>query len=245
LKTILISGGNGKFARALQKVNSKYKIYAPNKKSMNILNQGSIDKYIKNKKIDYFIHAAAFSGPMAEHKIKVKKSIMTNIIGSSNVAVSCLKKNIKLIYISTNFVYDGKKGNYSEDHCLMPVNEYGWSKLGGECASHIYKNTLILRICMIDDKFPHRAAFTNYITSFLKKTEAAKITLDLLDKKGVINVGGEIQSAYNFAKNSNNKIKKSKLSIYTQQSIDINTSINISKLKKILKNEKNSFFKFR
>jgi dTDP-4-dehydrorhamnose reductase len=177
LKTILISGGNGKFARALQKVNSKYKIYAPNKKSMNILNQGSIDKYIKNKKIDYFIHAAAFSGPMAEHKIKVKKSIMTNIIGSSNVAVSCLKKNIKLIYISTNFVYDGKKGNYSENYSLMPVNEYGWSKLGGECASHIYKNTLILRICMIDDKFPHPHASISTLSKYPEEDEVILLPL--------------------------------------------------------------------
>ena len=91
---------------------------------------------------------------------------------------------------------------------LLPVNEYGWSKLGGECASHIYKNSLILRICMNNDQFPHKSAFTNYVTSFLKKTEAAKITLRLLNKFGVINVGGKKQSAYNFAKNLNVKIKK-------------------------------------
>ena len=83
-------------------------------------------------------------------------------------------KNIKLIYISTNFVYEGKKGNYSETDNLLPVNEYGWSKLGGECASHIYKNSLILRICMNNDQFPHKSAFTNYVTSFLKKLKQQK-----------------------------------------------------------------------
>jgi dTDP-4-dehydrorhamnose reductase len=76
---------------------------------MNILSQTSISNFISKNKIDYFIHAAAFSTPMAHHKIEEKRSIETNIIGSANVALSCLKKNIKLIYISTNFVYPGKK----------------------------------------------------------------------------------------------------------------------------------------
>ena len=239
MKTILISGGNGQFAKALIKVNKKYKIYAPDKRLMDISKQVSIEKYIKNKKIDYFIHAAAFSTPMADHKIKVKKSIMTNIIGSANVAVCCFKKNIKLIYISTNFVYDGKKGNYSESDNLLPVNEYGWSKLGGECASHIYTNSLVLRICMNNDEFPHKSAFTDYITSFLKKTEAAKITLKLLNKFGVINVGGKKQSAYNFAKNLNEKIKKSKLNKSNLEALGKNTSLNLTKLNNILKNGKN------
>ena len=146
MKTILVSGGEGQFAKALIKVNKKYKIYAPSKKTMDISRQSSIENYIKNKKkIDYFIHAAAFSTPMSDHK-KKKKSIMTNIIGSANVAICCYKKNIKLIYISTNFVYEGKRGNYCENDNLLPVNEYGWSKLGGECSSHIYKNSLILRV---------------------------------------------------------------------------------------------------
>ena len=239
MKTILISGGEGQFAKAITKVNKKYKIYAPSKKTMDISNLKSIEKYIKNKNIDYFIHAAAFSTPMSDHKKKIKKSIMTNIIGSANVAISCFQKNIKLIYISTNFVYEGKRGNYSETDNLLPVNEYGWSKLGGECASHIYKNSLILRICMNNDQFPHKSAFTNYVTSFLKKTEAAKITLRLLNKFGVINVGGKKQSAYNFAKNLNVKIKKSKLSKSNLISLGKNTSLNLSKLNNILKNGKN------
>ena len=104
MKTILISGGKGKFAKAISEVNSNYKIISPDKKEMNIKNLSSILKFINKKKIDYFIHAAAFSAPMKNHKIEQEKSISTNIIGSANVALACIKKNIKLIYISTNFV---------------------------------------------------------------------------------------------------------------------------------------------
>ena len=234
MKTILISGGDGKFAQSLIKENYKYKILAPNKNLMDITKLNSIEKYIKNKKINYFIHAAAFSTPMKDHKTKIKKSIMTNIIGSSNVTLACIKRKIKLIYISTNFVYEGKTGNYSENDQLLPVNEYGWSKLGGECPLHIYKNSLILRICMNDDTFPHKKAYTNYITSFLKKSEAAELTLKLLDKKGVINIGGKTQSAYHFAKKLNSNIKKDKLNFNSQNILGKNTSINIKKLSKFI-----------
>ena len=70
MKTILISGGNGKFCKALIKANTRYKILAPNKKQMNILSQTSISNFISKNKIDYFIHAAAFSTPMSLHKIE-------------------------------------------------------------------------------------------------------------------------------------------------------------------------------
>ena len=149
------------------------------------------------------------------------------------------QKNIKLIYISTNFVYPGNKGNHSEKDCLLPVNEYGWSKLGGECPMHIYKNTLILRICMNDDYFPHKSAFTDYLTSFLKKSDVAKITLKLLDKRGIINVGGARQSAYNFAKKLNSKVKKITLKKKDKKLLGKNTSLNIKKLKKIIYDKKN------
>src|SRR6056300_1308008 len=120
MKTILISVGNGKFARALVNANTKFNILSPKKSQMNIQKISSIINYIKKKKINYFIHAAAFSTPMASHKIEIEKSITTNIIGSANVAVVCLKNKIKPIYISTNFVYPGYKGNYSENDYLYP-----------------------------------------------------------------------------------------------------------------------------
>ena len=234
MKTILISGGQGKFAKAIININTKYKILAPAKDEMNINSLKSINDYISRKKIDFFIHSAAFSTPMADHKIKIEKSVSTNIMGTSNVVLACSKKNIKLIYISTNFVYQGTKGNYSEKDMLLPVNEYGWSKLGGECAVQLYKNSLILRVCMSDDNFPHPYAFTNYNTCFLKKSEAAKITLKLLNKKGIINVGGKIQSAYNFAKKLNPKVKKTRINTQIKQLIGTDTSMNTNKLKRLI-----------
>ena len=50
-KKIIVTGGKGRFANVLKKVNKKYKIYFPDKKDLNILNESSITKYIKKEKV--------------------------------------------------------------------------------------------------------------------------------------------------------------------------------------------------
>tara|TARA_B100000795_G_scaffold219094_1_gene173332 strand:- start:225 stop:932 length:708 start_codon:yes stop_codon:yes gene_type:complete len=232
MKKILISGGDGKFAQAILENNKKFEIFAPNKKQMNILKYNTIIKYIKKTNAEIFIHSAALTVPMSRHKSEVLQSINTNIIGSANVAKACHVHNIKLIYISTNFVYPGLRGNYKETDGLMPVNEYGWSKLGGECATKLCKNHLILRLCMTDDIYPHEIAYDNYITSFLKKTDAAKKTLKLINKNGTINLGGPAQTAYKFAKKDNKNVKKGLMKKDKFKLLGINTSMNLIKLKK-------------
>ena len=233
-KKIVVTGGDGRLAKELLKIDSKYKIIAPSKSKLNILNYKSTVNFLRKNKPKYLIHAAALTNPMSQHDNKFIKSIDINIIGSANIAKACVQLKIKLIYISTNFVYPGKKGNYKETDNLNPVNKYGWSKLGGECAANIIDKSLILRMCMTDQKFPHKKAYSNYITSFMIKTDAAKIILKILDKKGILNIGGKNQSAYKFAKNYNSKIKKSKTSKNIKKLIGTNTSINSGKLKRIL-----------
>jgi dTDP-4-dehydrorhamnose reductase len=86
---------------------------------------------------------------------------------------------------------------------------------------------------MTEDIYPHNVAYTNYITSFLKKSDAAKIILKLIDKKGIINIGGKKSSAYNFAKKYNKEIKKGIIPKNKQYLIGHNTSLNIKKLKSL------------
>ena len=233
MKKILISGGEGNFAKEILKYNKKFEIFTPSKKEMNIENLNSVIKFIKKTKIHYFIHSAALTRPMSQHNFKIEQSIKTNIVGTANVVIACQKFKVKLIYISTNLVYPGIVGNYKENQAILPVNAYAWSKLGGESAVHLYKNSLILRTCMTDNIYPHKVAFTDYITSFIKKSEAAKLVLKLLDKYGIINLGGKTQSSYDFAKDSNNKIKKKNLTKQDIILIGKNTSININKIKNI------------
>jgi dTDP-4-dehydrorhamnose reductase len=130
---------------------------------------------LREKKIKIFIHIAALSRPMEIHDKKIDLSIQTNIIGTANVVRACSKLKIKLIYFSTNYVYPCKRGNYKETDPLMPINNYGWSKLGGECAVQMLKDSLILRLALTDFPFGYKKAIKNAYSSFIFNKDFAKI----------------------------------------------------------------------
>ena len=164
------------------------------------------------------------------HDKKISQSIDLNIIGTCNVVKICEKLKIKLIYFSTGYVYPGIRGNYTETDSLNPINKYAFSKLGGECAVRMYDNSLILRIIMCEKPFVHKSAFYDVKTNFIFQEDVAKMIPRLLNKKGIINIGGKTQSVYNFAKKYNNRIKQ----ISGRKIFPPNPSMNLSKLKKIL-----------
>ena len=183
MKKFLITGGDGRFAKQLkEKFKSKNFIFL-NKTQFNILNRKQIEKKIKKYKPYAIIHLAGLSRPMIIHEKKIEKSIELNIIGTSNLVIECAKRNIKVIYFSTNYIYPGIKGNYSEKSPLLPLNNYSWSKLGGEAAVQMYKNSLILRIAMSEKPWIHPKAFSNIKTNFLYHDEVIKILPKLLKKK--------------------------------------------------------------
>ena len=230
INKIVVSGGNGRFAIALKNTINSKNYYFPSKSQMNILKLKSLEKYLKLKKPKYFIHTAGLSRPMNIHDKKISESINLNIIGTCNVVKICEKLKIKLIYFSTGYVYPGIKGNYNEEDPVNPINKYAISKLGGECAVKMYDNSLILRIIMCERPFVHKSAFYDIKTNFIFQDEVAKMIPKLLNKKGIINIGGKTQSVYNFAKKYNNKIKK----ISGKNIFPPNPSLNLKKLKKIL-----------
>ena len=232
---IVVTGGSGRFAQSLKKIKSKYNFVYPSTKSLNIINLNSIKKFLKKEKPSSVLHLAALSRPMVQHDKNISKSINLNIIGTANLVNICSELKIKLIYFSTSYVYPGKKGNYKEYDALLPWNNYAWSKLGGECAVQMYKNSLILRVSMTEKPFIHKKAFANVKMNFLFHEELAKILVKIIDKKGIINVGGPALTVYKFAKKYNSKVKKifvKKNSIYNYP---LNPYMNLSKLKKIIK----------
>ena len=228
-KKIIITGGNGRFAKVLKNAQLKLNLFFPSKDQLDITKISSIQKYIKKHKPKYLIHCAALSRPMNIHDINISKSIDINIIGTANIVKVCSDFNIKLIYFSTGYVYPGLKGNYKETDGVLPFNNYAWSKLGGECSVAMYKNSLILRIIMCEKPFIHEKAFYDIETNFIYQDEVAKIIPKIIDKIGIINIGGKTQSVYNFVRSSNKKIKK----ISGKKLFPSRPSMNISKFKKL------------
>ena len=207
-KKIIFTGGSGRFGKTFRSINKKDNIYFPTSKQCNIENYKSIKNYLYKIKPDYLIHAAALSRPMDVHEKNTSKSISVNIIGTANIVKACMEHNIKLIYFSTNYVYPGNKGGYKETDAVLPINKYAVSKLGGECSVQMYSNSLILRICMTERPFTHKKAFYDVETNFMFHEMLAENLLKLLDKKGIINVGGDKLTVLNFAKKYNKNVTR-------------------------------------
>ena len=232
-KKILVTGGDGRFATVLRKRNKKLNLIFKSKAQCNILSLRSLEKCIKKIKPKIILHCAALSRPMSIHQKNISKSIDVNIIGTSNVTKICEKFNLKLIYFSSGYVYEGKKGNYSEKDPVKPFNNYALSKLGGECAALMYKNSLVLRITMTEKPFLYKKTFSNLKTNFMFHEDLVKILPKLIEKKGIINVGGPSQSVYSFAKKNNRNVKK--ILAKKNNKLPLNQTMNLAKLRKILK----------
>ena len=231
-KLILVTGGDGRFAKVFKKKNNTLNLYFAKKKECNILNIKSIERIVKKIKPKILIHCAGLSRPMDTHEKNISKSIDLNIIGTSNITKVCKKNNIKLIYFSTGYVYEGTKGNYSEEDPVKPFNNYGLSKLGGECAVKMYKNSLILRITMTEKPFLFKKAYSDLFTNFMFHEDVVKIIPKIIHQKGIINIGGKSQSVYSFAKTYNKKVRK--ISLKKNSKLPLNQSMNISKLRNLL-----------
>ena len=231
---ILVTGSNGRFAQNLKKIRCKYKFIFSTKKNLDITNEKKIRNYLKKTKPNSVLHLAALSRPMIEHEKNISKSINLNIIGTANLVRICSDLKIKFIYFSTSYVYPGTKGNYKEIDALLPWNNYAWSKLGGECAVQMYKNSLILRICMTEKPFVHKKAFSDVKLNFIFHDDLAKILVKILDKKGIINLGGPPQSVYNFVRKYNSKIKRTSMKRLGRKILPPNSSMNLTKLNKLI-----------
>ena len=230
---ILVTGGNGRFVKILKKENKKLNLKFLDKKDLNILNLNSIEKCFVKFKPKVIFHCAGLSRPMTIHEENISKSIDLNIIGTANMVKVCEKYNVKIIYFSTGYVYEGKKGNYSEKDPVKPFNNYGLSKLGGETSVLMYKNSLILRITMMENPYPYKKAYTNLISNFIYHEDLVKILPHIITKKGIINIGGKKQSVYDFVKKTKKDIKKNKLN--KNKNLPLNQTMNLSLLNKILK----------
>ena len=229
---ILVTGGDGRFSKILKKKKKSLKLFFASKKQCNILSIKSIERIVKKIKPKIIMHCAGLSRPMDIHEKNISKSIDLNIIGTANITKVCEKNDIKLIYFSTGYVYEGIKGNYSEKDPVKPFNNYGLSKLGGECAVSMYKNSLILRITMTEKPFPYNKAYSNLKSNFMYHEDLIKILPKIIKKKGIINVGGKSQTVFQFAKKFDRNVMKIKAN--TKNKLPLNQTMNLLKLKKII-----------
>ena len=218
IENIAVLGGDGLLAKELKVCNPKIKLFT--KDEVDITNPSSfklLDTY------DTIIHAAALidNTKVGGNEIDF---ITTNIVGTSNMSNYWIGYDKRLVYISTDYVYDGT-GNHSEEDPVNPYNLYAWSKLGGECSVRFVKNHLIIRTSFGKDKFPYEYGYDNLYTSkdYVDVISPLIMGVSINNNiQGVINVGTQRKSTYDYAIVRNPNVKSKSLGQEKDFSLNLN-----------------------
>jgi dTDP-4-dehydrorhamnose reductase len=210
-KTIFTGGSGllgGEFKKTLPQLNY------PSTWEFDVTDYAQMEEYIKGKDVKLIVHAAAFTSPPRIDQNPLR-AIDVNIIGTANIVKLCMRHSIRLIYISTDYVFKGDKGEYLEDDPVYPFNKYGWSKLGGECAVMLSGNYLIIRTTFGPNVFPYEKAFIDQWTCRESVSKIAIKIIAILDNDfiGTIHVGGNRQTVFEFAKSQDESREIKPLSI--------------------------------
>lgn len=148
----LITGGTGQLGYDIIKelINRNEKDYlAPSSKEMDITNQKQVENIILNYKPDIIFHCAAYTAVDKAEEDK-ENCYNINVNGTKNIVSVAEKINAKVVYISTDYVFDGtKEGIYEIDDKTNPINYYGYTKLMGEEVVKKLKDYLIVRISWV------------------------------------------------------------------------------------------------
>jgi len=210
LKKVFLTGGSGTLGIEMRKKSPQ--LIAPSKDECNILLLGQIEKNLDIYKPEIFIHAAGFTNVKSAEEDS-DNCIDINVMGTINVIKACRKRGIKLVFISTDYVFDGKRGYYKLDDPINPLSYYAKTKGAAELIVRTYPNHLIIRTSFFGYDFPYdKALIDQWTTKDYVDIIAPKILKEAMSNKiGVVHVGSERRSIYEIAKTRNPSVKEFKM----------------------------------
>ncbi len=179
MKGIAILGAKSQLGRTLKDLTEnepdKYVFYS--KQDVDITNINILGEAFNNQKFDFCINCAAFTD-VEEAEKDIATAYLVNAEGVKNVAEVCNTFGIKLIHISTDYVFDGTKNHpYSTYDDTNPINQYGKSKLKGElCIKEKLKQYYIIRTSWLYSIYGKN--FLKTIINKIEKNEKLKITTE-------------------------------------------------------------------
>lgn len=205
---IVFTGGSGTLGTEIQCL-ANNNILFPSSKEFNILNFNQCDEYIKNNNIRRIIHSAAYTN-VKEAEVNYIQTIETNILGTINMIKLCDKYSLKLVYISTDYVFDGDKGNYLTTDPINPLSKYAKSKASAELAVRMYDNSLVIRTSFFGYTFPYDKAFTDQWTTkdYIDLIAPKILQACLLDECGIKHVMSNKTTIYELAIKRNINVQK-------------------------------------
>ena len=169
---ILVTGKNGQLGKSIQNIitgnekNSEFVFVG--REALDLSSQDSIINYFNNNSFDIIINCAAYTAvDKAEKEVELANYI--NHLAISKIAEISNKQKIKLIHISTDFIFDGvSEKAYLESDNPSPLNIYGKSKLEGEVAvcAAMQKNAIIIRTSWLYSEYSN-----NFVETILRKAQ--------------------------------------------------------------------------
>ncbi|MFA5023380.1 MAG: sugar nucleotide-binding protein [Patescibacteria group bacterium] len=238
----LLTGASGNLGKELQKVGEEFGIeYFPmaGRVECNISDTHSIVEYCckhanELRDIQKIIHCAAYTN-VAGAEINKKQAIETNIIGTKNIISEMCDCSASITYISTDYVYEGKAGNYKETDITCPVNFYSFTKLAGE--AYIGTKDLIIRTSFKPSVWQYQKAFSDIYTSAdYIDIIARKISFLIKnDAFGVYNVGTKRKSIFELAKRRNENVQPMSKNEIKNVILPSDISMNVEKFESFFK----------
>lgn len=185
---ILITGGSGLLGSKIAEITEEkgYKVFSGYNSNfpefgkpikIDLRDKENILKTISEVEPEVLIHSAALTDV---DKCEIDKDLayQINTEATRMIAEFCRNKNLFLIYISTDYVFDGEKGFYKEDDRTNPINYYGYTKLMGES---FCKDFCIARTCVIYGSKP-ASGKVNFALWLIKNLEEGKEIRVVLDQ---------------------------------------------------------------
>ena len=171
MNNILVTGGNGQLGSELKEIVHNYKDYNflfTDVKDLDITNHTAVKEFIEINNINVIINCAAYTA-VDEAESEPELSDAINHLAVANFAQIAKEKNIKLIHISTDYVFDGTNHKpYVETDTPNPQSVYGKTKLDGELALQQINpaNSIIIRTSWVYSKFGN-----NFVKTMLRLAE--------------------------------------------------------------------------
>jgi len=191
-----VTGGNGYLGKVLiDYLKKDHNVFAPNSKECNILDTQNLFDIIKDFEPNIVIHLAALVDTFGCEKNKTK-ALDINVLGTLNIVKACSYIDCKFIYVSSEYVFSGERGQYSINDRLDPINVYGKTKAASEYIVSTLPNHQIIRAPFVRKIYPE--VFTDqYCSRYFLDEIVEKISKNILkNDEQIVHISSERTSLY-------------------------------------------------
>ncbi len=230
---VLVTGGSGTLGRHVLAAEdlAAHTVVSPSSDELDLSDTRSVEQQIAALCPALVIHCAARIRTRGTDSAEERRAMSrVNIFGTGTLARAAETAGARLVYVSTDFVFDGSKpgGRYTERDTPCPLGYYPLTKFAGEQLALQHPNSLSVRFSF-NESWPYPKAFTDRFTSKLPAAEAASQLVEaaLSEARGVLHVGGPRRSYFEFARSLGAEVEP--MTMTDLQSLDplpVDTSLN-------------------